>query len=382
MSESVTESGTHATSFRELAEVLVLLLALVYIPLILFLDPSDNGFLWGDGAYYRLALDSLIEDGDLAVANNLSPGGLASSVAEHQLALSSSGELVPKHQLLLVLLAYPSYRALGHKGLLVFNVGCTFVLLVGILALCSEWMDGRHALLATLLFGVATLLLVYVYNFSPDLLTTAFLVWSVVSTRRRRFFVAALLLGLSVSAKISSLPAAGGVGLLIAWQAFQGQGVVRTSAIVAAGLVVGVLPLAGLNTLLFGVPWESGYSHIALVSSAGGFEDYSHTSDFTRPWLRGMWDVLFSFPRGLFVSNPLLLALFGFPVVYRKTRDPFLLLLLVAAALQVAVIAKYAMWNTSHFSNRFLLPTVAFVAPHVALVLESGLRNLLSREPR
>jgi hypothetical protein len=164
MSGAVTEDSAQAPSFRELAEILTLLLALVYIPFILFLDPSENGFLWGDCAYYQLALDSLVEDGDLAVANNLPHDALVSSVDQRQLALGQSGDVVPKHQLLLVFLAYPAYRVLGAKGLLVFNVACTVALLIGILALCVEWVEPREALCAAFLFGVATLFLAYIYN--------------------------------------------------------------------------------------------------------------------------------------------------------------------------------------------------------------------------
>lgn len=378
----VGEDGGHASSFRELAEILTLFLALVYIPLILFLNPSDEGFLWGDCAYYQLALDSLVADGDLEVANNLPRDALLASIDQHQLSLGASGELVPKHQLLLVFLAYPAYLVLGSKGLLLFNVACTVALLIGILALCWEWVEPPEALTVALLFGVATLFLAYVYNYSPDVLTTMFLVWSVVRARQRRFFAAALLLALSVSAKLSSLPVAAGVSLLIAWQALEARLTGRLVAVVVSGLVLGILPYLASNFLLFGVPWESGYSHIAIASATGGFGEHSTTSDFTRPWLIGMWDVLFSFPKGLFVSNPLLLAVVGFPVAYRARRDPFLLLLLVAGALQVAVIAKYSMWDTSHFSNRFLMPTVALLAPHVAMVLAPGLRRLWARQPR
>jgi len=111
-------------------------------------------------------------------------------------------------------------------------------------------------------------------------------------------------------------------------------------------------------------------------SPTAGYTQRSHTTDFTRPLLRGTWDVLCSFPRGLLVSNPILLALLGFPAVYRHRRDPFLLLLLVVAAAQVLVIATYAFWDQSAFSNRFLMPVVALLAPHVALVIEAGAHRL------
>src|SRR5205823_283546 len=131
MSNTRTEAPARGLAFRPLAECLVLLLALVYVPVLLFLDPTDNGFLWGDAAYYRLALESLVHDGDLSVANNLPPGALASAVDEAQLAVGASGALVPKHQLLLVFLSYPAYRLLGNKGLLLVNVACDLALLVG-----------------------------------------------------------------------------------------------------------------------------------------------------------------------------------------------------------------------------------------------------------
>src|SRR5262249_15068679 len=149
-------------------------------------------------AYYRLALESLVKDGDLAVANNLPADALAPAIAEGQLALGRSGALVPKHQLLLAFVACPAYLLLGDKGLLVVNTACTVLLLIGMLALCRRWVSSPSALGATFLLGVATLFLPYVYNFSADLLTTALLVWGVVAACRRRFFIAAVLVGLSV----------------------------------------------------------------------------------------------------------------------------------------------------------------------------------------
>ena len=156
----------------------------------------------------------------------------------------------------------------------------------------------------------------------------------------------------------------------------------RVTAEVVCGLALGILPFVGSNVLLFGSPWQSGYAHIAVASAGGGLTERSQTADFTRPWLRGIWDVLFSFPKGLLVSNPFLLAVVGFPAVYRSKRDPFLLLLLVGAAAQVLVIAKYAHWDQSHFSNRFFMPVVAFLAPHIALVVEAGVRRLVAQETR
>jgi hypothetical protein len=383
MGNTLRQDDAQGMSFRELAALLVLLLALVYIPFLLFLDPTNEGFLWGDAVYYRLAVESLARDGDLAVENNLPAGALATAVHDKQLAVGASGALVPKHQLLLVFFAYPAYRLLGDKGLLVFNVACVVVVLVGTLALCREWVSAPHALGVAFLFGVATLFLPYVYNFSADLLTTALLVWGVVSVRWRRFFAAAVLISLSVAAKVSSLPAAAAALLLLGWEARKQPLSGPVVAGVACGLALGILPFVGSNVLLFGNPWHSGYSHIAVAAAGGGVAEESlRTTDFTRPLLRGVWDVLFSFPRGLLVSNPLLFAALAFPAVYRSKRDPFLLLLLVGVAAQVLVIAKYEQWDRSAFSNRFLMPAVVFLAPHVALVLEAGVRRFVMLETR
>lgn len=365
-------------SFRPLAELLIFLLLMTYIPFLLFMNPTDDGFLWGDAAYYRLALQSLVQHGDVSVAHSLSPNSLAAAVNEGQLAVGASGALVPKHQLLAALIAYPAYRVLGDKGLLLVNVGWTLVALVGVLALCRMWVSDVCALGVAFLFGVATLFFPYVYNFSADVLTTAFLVWGVVMTCKRHLFIAALLVALSVTAKLSSLPVAAGGVLLIACGAAREQTRWRHLAMASCGVALGLLPLLVMNALLFGGPLESGYAHIAVASATGTWVERSHTGDFTRPVLRGLWDVLFSFPKGLFVSNPLLLAVLAFPVAARSKRDPFLLLLLLCAAAQVFVIALYAYWDTSHFSNRFLMPAVALLAPHVAVVLEAGARKVVA----
>src|SRR5215470_10825414 len=105
----------HGPSDRAWLVILVFYLCLIYPPLVLSDTAAQLSFFKGDCYYYRAVVVSLLQDGDLLLANNLW------KPLSGQLAIGRQG-LVPKHQILMSLVSIPFYLLLKDKGLLLFNI--------------------------------------------------------------------------------------------------------------------------------------------------------------------------------------------------------------------------------------------------------------------
>ena len=95
-------------------------------------------FLIGDCPYYALTSESLLKDGDFNLGNQLAQGKSGAEFHEklrsHNgfFALSPDGRVVPKHSVLMPLLALPFRVVFGWYGFLVFNVLQVGLLVYGI----------------------------------------------------------------------------------------------------------------------------------------------------------------------------------------------------------------------------------------------------------
>jgi len=198
--------------------LIALVLCLVYVPYILseYHESKGHTFLKGDCYYYRAAIISLLEDGDLIISDNVPTNKLFKG----QLALGKDDRLdrlVPKHPVLMPLVSLPFYAAFGSIGLLIFNV-VQLIALIGVVYLINtRFFDVTTSVATALLFGTATLFLNYSYNYSPDVFSSLLLLTGVYFALCRRHGLCAVFLGLSVFAKLTNLPLVGVVGLYVAF---------------------------------------------------------------------------------------------------------------------------------------------------------------------
>lgn len=349
---------------------LIIYLCLLYFPFIIAREAAGDQAIQGDSVYYRAMIVSMLEDGDLLLANNI-PG----NPLDGQLALGSAG-LLPKHPILMPVVSLPFYALFGDQGLLLFNILGSMALLLLIFALNTLFFEGWLAGITTVLYATCTLFLNYVYNYSPDVFATVLLLAGLYLVLKHRPYSGALLLGLSVFAKTPNALLAGPI-LLYAFatiwrdtaQAPVPRRLARVAAI-AALFLLALLPFLYTNYLLFGSPFVTGYQRAAVAGPNGTVLIDDHVAKFNQPLLQGIAQSLFDAQNGLLPSNPvLLLALPGVLWLGKSARREQLLLVLLLCVAQFLFFAKYDDWRASNFSNRFLMTSVALSSVFVCNAL-------------
>lgn len=166
---------------------------------------------------------------------------------------------------------------------------------------------------------------------------------------RGRLLSAGLALGFAIVVRQTSAPAV--VAIVAALALSRGPWLA-----VAIGAVAGALPLPIYDLLAFGDPLEQGYG----------------AKPFATPLAEGLYGLLLSPSRGLFVYSPFLLAALAPLALAWRSREPIAPLLrglgLASAALVVVYAAYAEWWGGRVFGARFLsdiLPAI-FVALAVA----------------
>lgn len=324
-------------------------------------------FLIGDCPYYTQAAISILTDGDLDVRNQLR-GGLETH--SRQVSLGARGEWYPKHPVLMPLLTVPLLRALGMNAFLVFNVAVMLILAVALYELSCLAASPPAAAAGTLILILGSFLILYDYNYSPDLFACALLVLAVRAALAGRGAVSGALAGLSALARTSNLFVLPLLGAYVLWKGGRRRAAAFTLAVIA--------PLsfqAALNTAMFESPFVSPYMRILSIEE-GRPAIRSHMNDFDNPLGQGISGQLLDREKGLLFTAPvLLLALPGFIVWFRRRPDQAILCLGVAEFIFL-LFSRYRWWPTSHVGNRFLMPLLALSAPAVACCVESVLSRL------
>lgn len=370
---------------KETATAILLgaVLFLSYFPYIISHNVRDHTYLKGDCFYYQATIVSILEDGDLFLNNNIGHYNPLNG----DLALGRDkrvDRVVPKHPILMPVVSLPFYVLFGKVGLLILNVCWTIGVLV-MLYLIQRLYFGRWISFSfSFLFGVATLFFNYSYNYSPDSFATFMVVSGLYFVLRRNYCTAALLLGLSVFAKVPNVVLVGVICLYAAMEilrpsSWKGEGPARPAKRVMclAGffvlLGIALLPMLLTNQALYGSPWLTGY-HLEVNFNGIGDID-NHIYKFNQPFFAGLVRLLFHAEKGIVTTNPvLLLSVPGIFVALRRRDKRAFGLILALCIAQLAFFAKYNEWNRSHFSNRFLMTFVAlssvFAAAFGAAVAE------------
>lgn len=341
------------------------ILAAVLIRISILYEPYT--FLIGDCPYYTQAAISILGDLDLDLRNQLR-GGFEPHA--RQIALGARGEWYPKHPILMPLLTAPLLPILGMDAFLVFNVGVLVALGLALYKLCSLSARRPAAVLGALATVLGSFLILYDYNYSPDLFACLFLTLAVIGVIRERPVAAGFLGGVAVLARTSNLFLLPILGLYVAWTT-AGRLPIRAGKL-AAFLSAAAIPLlaqGALNAAMFGSPAVSPYMRIIDVENGQPILR-THMSDFDNPLWDGLSGQLFDRRRGLLFTAPILLAaLPGFFLWWKKRPEQAILCLAVGEFL-LLLFSRYRWWPTSHEGNRFLMPTVALAAPAVACLIE------------
>ncbi len=156
---------------------------------------------------------------------------------------------------------------------------------------------------------------------------------------------------------------AGGLHDLVA--AVSNRRNLRGLAWFAAMLALAALSIAWYDGVRYGSPLATGYRADEL---------------FNNPILLGLYGLLFSPGKGLFLYVPFLAALpWSIVVLWRRARDELFLTCAIFALYLVTFSTWYYWWGGTNWGPRFLVPTIPFlvllVAPAVELALNVESRN-------
>ncbi|MBN1871184.1 MAG: hypothetical protein JW800_01275, partial [Candidatus Omnitrophica bacterium] len=293
--------GRIDTPDNRLILALIIALSLIYIPFILSHDFERLDFIKGDCSYYRAAIISILSDHDLFLDNNT----MREDPLCGQLALGKKNRLVPKHPIIMPVLSIPFYMLFKSYGLLLFNVIDAIILMILIFKLNRLFFNEWVSFATTIIYATGTLFLDYVYNYSPDILSTVMVVGGLYFILKKRYHVGALLLGLSLFAKVSNIVPA---GLIIAYAVFvilkgdrltsgeKAQDMTRKVTTILVFLLVFLIALAPLlmtNYELFGSPFVTGYQRTAERGDGGRLHIFDHMGHFDQPFLLGARRLLF-----------------------------------------------------------------------------------------
>ncbi len=126
----------------------------------------------------------------------------------------------------------------------------------------------------------------------------------------------------------------------------------------AAPLLIAGLFLAVYNLVRFGGPFDTGYH-------------FDSGEGFTTPLWQGLWGLLFSPYRSVFLHTPLLIAsLFAFLPFWRRHRSEAIVISAASAALILLYSAWWMWWGGFAWGPRFLVPFTPFWVLLLAPVVE------------
>jgi len=258
---------------------------------------------------------------------------------------------VPKHSVLMPLLAAPFRALFGTSGFLVFNLLQMFALVYGVAVLAGDSPPARVLALTGFLLSP---LVLYSYNFSPDVLGAALVVWTYVAAVRKRWMLAGVFAGLAVWAKVYLAVVMLPVGLLV--MAAGWRGVLP----IATGAVIALAPMFATNTALYGSPFATGYDLEAVVHDDRRIATSAHYSRFNQPILTGLGSLLFDGRIGLAWTAPVWsLWPVGAWYAWKKGARRLTTSLVSGLVANLLIIAPYDEWNASMVGNRFLFPALA-----------------------
>jgi hypothetical protein len=241
------------------------------------------------------------------------------------------------------------------------------LLLLFLVRYLGEQLSPGHGTAAAVTFGLGTIMFPFATLFFSHALSTllGFAAFVLLWRERRRkqrlatLAAAGLTAGLAVSTEFPTVLVAGALGLY----AVSRGGFLRRGLIYAAGVAIGVLPVAIYDWLVFGSPLSLPYAHNE-ENKAGIF-------GLVGPSVRSLAVILLS-RVGLLTLTPLVIAgVVGTILLYRRgDRIDGLLIGVVCAAFLLYDTAYWLPLGGASHGPRFLMPILPFLAVATALSFE------------
>lgn len=321
-----------------------------------------------DPGWMVTAVQSLAEDGDLDLSNQLSENP---ALAEDQIAIGVDGEWFPVHEILICFAALPFYFLLGINGCLLFNFLVAWGTAVGAYLLCRKFYNEPLSFIAAMLTCVGTILYRYSYSFSIELLGTFFITFSLLSALNRRWLSAGALFGLSVWARLGNFAAAPAF-LILVYFSIRGS---NKSAKPIIKFFAGAGPLAlvwfYMNWLMFGSPLSTSYDNWA-VNTGAGLTISSQRELFSASGITNIPRLIFDLKIGLLSSFPLtpIALLIGLPVLW-KTHRHIAWFIVSISIVYLLFFSVYAGTLRGGGGNRHMMPLAVLYCLPLAAALST-----------
>jgi hypothetical protein len=344
---------------------------------------------WNAGAHYAL-VRSLV-NGTPRIDHHLNQSGDIAWVDGHYYAAKSPGLAffsIPSYIVFDALGKVPATyvtgqgppgaRQVAERAIWQVNltvIAAFFVLLLLIRAAVERFYTGAGTVVA-LLLGLGTMLLPFATAYFSHVVsaTLGFAAFCVLlaergQSSRRLLLGAGALAGLAV---FTELPTAI-VGACLGGYVIADAPRLRRGLEYAAGVVIGVAPLALYNWWAFGSPFRSGYNDAVKVLGKTGHDVLGANGQgffgLTHPRLHAAYDLLFS-NIGLFVLTPVtFVAVLGLVLLYRGGHRRETILVAAMAFLFLLYNASYYLpFGGATPGPRFLVPLLPFLALPLASV--------------
>ena len=307
--------------------------------------------LSGDEPHYLLITESLLRDGDLAVANNYREEHYASFYRGKIGPHLAAGTSYSVHGIGLPLLLLPGYALFGLTGVLLTEALLSAIILHGIFRIVRTSLKSANAgLLAVLAFGCTVPGLFLSVSAYPELPATLVVVLVVARLVRAgpevswRVFAWSSLVGCLPFFHLKFIPLA-----LVLWVAIAHRWGRRNTIMLGAGVLVSALALLGFFYLTSG--------------SIDPTATYGRQRIFLDRIPIGLLGLFFDQEFGLLITSPVyLLGLCGLVALSR--RHPFLGIVTTATLAAVSIPgAAHPLWSGGNSPPaRFLFPALPLLA--------------------
>lgn len=258
------------------------------------------------------------------------------------------------------------------QGTLLFNAFVTAWIagLLWLTALRLGYSD-RVGLALGLMFGLSTIAWPYAKQFFGEPMSALSLLlcfYGMLAWRQHGRWVWMFVAGIGAATAVATVTAhALLIALLGGWwlvdwfvrgRKFSVSRLLLGLAAFAAPLAVAGLLLMGYNFARFGNAFDTGYH-------------FDTGEGFTNPILSGLWGLLFSPYRSVFLHTPLFIAsLIGLALFVRRHRSEGSIIVLMSAALILLYSAWWMWWGGFAWGPRFLVPLTPFWVLVLAPLLE------------
>ncbi len=270
------------------------------------------------------------------------PGNVLGAALLYQLTARPNDQPFIWHQV------FMSASDTGARLALKLNALLGALAIAGLFLVLSQDYPLRTALVTAVLFGIGSDWWYQARGFFSEIGAGTFLILSLYFAHRRRPYISSAMFAISLLFRPLNLLAAP-VWLYAVWRS--GRKALASALIVAlAGLL-----LAAYNQIRFGSPFDFGY---------GG-------ESFSTPFFTGLYGILLSPGRSLFLYSPVLVLAIPGAVLLRRTDRPLFYTCLSTILIYIVSVALWHAWDGGwSWGSRLLTPIVPLLGVLIAPVID------------